>query len=81
MLKGKDNISKKCARIIRNVLVMTRLKDKKQLTEIMGQMCETAEKSPEYDEETKKLYKIVFNFFKQVWKEDLDAIIEIVFKK
>lgn len=81
MLSSKSDMAKKCSKVIYNVLVMTRIKDKQGLVETMALMCESAEKSPEYSEETRKVYRVVYNFFKQVWKEDLDAIVNIVFNK
>ena len=81
MLDAKSGMAQKCAKVIYNVLIMTRIKDKQGLVETMTQMCESAEKSSEYTEENIKVYRVVLNFFKHVWKEDLDAIVEIVFGK
>ena len=81
MLDGQKGMAQKCAKVIYNVLIMTRIKDKQGLVETMARMCESAENSPEHTEEMRKVYRVVYNFFKQVWKEDLDAIIEIVFGK
>ena len=79
MLDGRSDMAQKCAKVIYNVLIMTRIKDKQGLIDVMTQMCESAEKSDEYSEESRKVYRVVLNFFKHVWKEDLDAIIQIVF--
>ena len=81
MLDNKSGISEKCAKVIYNVICMTRIKDKQGLISIMQQMCKSAEASNEYSKETKKIYRIVYNFFKHVWKEDLDSIVEIVLGK
>lgn len=81
MLDGKSDIAKKCSKVIYNVIIMTRIKDKQGLVDVMEQMCKTAQASPEYSSETVKIYRVVYNFFKQVWKEDLDAIIGIIFDK
>ena len=78
MLDGKSGMAQKCAKVIYNVLIMTRIKDKQGLVDTMTQMCESAEKS-NYSQENIKVYRGVLNFFKHVWKEDLDSIIEIVF--
>lgn len=77
MLDGKSDVSKKCAKVIYNVIAMTRIKNKQGLIEVMEQMCKSSESSSEYSAETRKIYRVVLNFFKHVWKEDLDAIVEI----
>jgi len=81
MLDGKADVSLKCAKVIYNVIVMTRIKNKQELIDVMAQMCKSAEESSKHSKEVKKTYRIVYNFFKQVWKEDLDAIIDIIFDK
>lgn len=72
-------LSKECARMIISILIMTRLKNKQQLVETTRLMCEVADSSAEYSPKSRQIYKILNNFFKVVWQDDLDKIIDIVF--
>lgn len=73
-------LSKACARLIISILIMTRLKDKQQLIDTTKLMCDVANSSAEYSPSTRRVYRVVHNFFKVIWQEDLNKIVDIVFE-